>query len=1178
MKLRTLQLKAFGRFTERMLEFDPGEANLLVVYGQNEAGKSTTLRAIRDLLFGIPERTGDGYLHGNSRLRLGGCLENRSGDSLPFVRRKGRIATLRDAQDREPLDDGVLEPFLGSVKPDVFQTLFGIDHERLRKGGEELLQEDGEIGKLLFSAAGMVALQQRVRELEARIEDLFLPNARKPQINTGIALLRTVRDELKRVQLTEPAWKQHGKNFRSAEKRLEEVNAQLQQQRGEQQRLTRIQQALESVSAWKEIQRNLNSLATAPLLPDDFGERREAATTALEASLPQQENARKRLQLIEEELTQVQLPESLLSGRVRIRNLQESLGSHKKAQDDRKSLVGQRQEIGRRIERLLQELERPGDLAAIEQLRLPVVERTRIQELANEHGGVLADYEGARRAVSDLQDKLVSCRQRLTELGPVPETRELRQRLRRLHAEGALESAHRKVVAALAVLESQLGVLLAQLPGWTGSLEACERLPVPGEESVQRFTRDFDEQHRQLAMTGGKLRDLDSDERNLTQKLSDMIAAGSIPSDEELRVARERRDRGWELVLATWEQREEDLAATVAWLAETGLGSDLQAAYRHCVSLADELADRLRREADRVAEKQQWDEQHRSLLKRRQEVEQEDSTSRKRLAEFESDWRSLWELVGVAPLPPEEMLGWLKKHRTIVDRAADLREQQLAASNLAQQIEAARKELVPHMVSLEGGTVSTESSLRELLERAELACETSEGRRAELEQARSRIQELEADLSRAKSAEQQAAQVVSDWTSAWRAALAPLRLDPDTTSGQATQVLTQLTHLLELHDQSEGFRTRIEGIDADASAFQTSVETLVAEVAPDLGGRSSVEAAGELAQRLESAVRAETRHQTLVSDRQTTRQTLADAETAVREARLKLQRLCEEASCESVEQLRTAEQKSAARRSLEGQREGLSKQLRQLAGGRLIDEFLAEVDELNVDELSSQISSFRPLIESLEAEQTTLIGQVKEYQLKRDQMSGGDEAAQLAERCKQIEADLEEQVRELVVLQVTRSVLDRGIEQYRKKHQGPILNRASIVFSQMTCGSFAELRADQDEQGKPVLVGLRSADQTIVQISEMSDGTRDQLYLALRIASVENWNQQHEPLPFILDDVLINFDDDRATAALQVLADLSVTTQVIYFTHHLHLLDLAGKAIKPSRWHRHTLDSVSRTP
>ena len=84
-----------------------------------------------------------------------------------------------------------------------------------------------------------------------------------------------------------------------------------------------------------------------------------------------------------------------------------------------------------------------------------------------------------------------------------------------------------------------------------------------------------------------------------------------------------------------------------------------------------------------------------------------------------------------------------------------------------------------------------------------------------------------------------------------------------------------------------------------------------------------------------------------------------------------------------------------------------------------------------------------------------------------------------------------------------------------------------------------------------------------VRKSSLSEGSGDQLYLALRLASLETYLENHEPIPLVADDILIQFDNCRATAALQALADLSRCTQIILFTHHEHVRGLAKSCIDP---------------
>ena len=77
------------------------------------------------------------------------------------------------------------------------------------------------------------------------------------------------------------------------------------------------------------------------------------------------------------------------------------------------------------------------------------------------------------------------------------------------------------------------------------------------------------------------------------------------------------------------------------------------------------------------------------------------------------------------------------------------------------------------------------------------------------------------------------------------------------------------------------------------------------------------------------------------------------------------------------------------------------------------------------------------------------------------------------------------------------------------------------------------------------------------ELHQLSEGTRDQLYLALRLVALREHCAAAAPLPFIADDVLQTFDDGRATAALRALVALSAHMQVIVLTHHRHVADLA---------------------
>ena len=159
-------------------------------------------------------------------------------------------------------------------------------------------------------------------------------------------------------------------------------------------------------------------------------------------------------------------------------------------------------------------------------------------------------------------------------------------------------------------------------------------------------------------------------------------------------------------------------------------------------------------------------------------------------------------------------------------------------------------------------------------------------------------------------------------------------------------------------------------------------------------------------------------------------------------------------------------------------------------------------------------------------------------------------------------------------LRLGTQLLKKEIERYRQENQDPILRLASRYFSELTLGAFPDLRSDIDDSGNPILVGVCQDGRTKT-VEGMSSGTRDQLYLALRLATLEWRLEKHEPMPFIADDILINFDDHRSTATLKALAELARKNQVILFTHHRQIVEAVEALGRDGHIVVHPLGSVS---
>ena len=186
MEIRRIDFVAFGSFTNKSLVFDKKKAGLHIIYGSNEAGKSTALRGLNALLFGFHPKTPDNFKHDYKQLRIDGYLRLSNGSELEFARYKRMRKTLQTI-DGELLEDKVLLPYLQGVTQELFENLFGIDHPALVKGGKDILEQKGDTGQALFSASiGSQSIHAVTEKLESEACALFLSSGQKPVINSSI--------------------------------------------------------------------------------------------------------------------------------------------------------------------------------------------------------------------------------------------------------------------------------------------------------------------------------------------------------------------------------------------------------------------------------------------------------------------------------------------------------------------------------------------------------------------------------------------------------------------------------------------------------------------------------------------------------------------------------------------------------------------------------------------------------------------------------------------------------------------------------------------------------------------------------------------------------------------------------------------------------------------------------
>ena len=295
------------------------------------------------------------------------------------------------------------------------------------------------------------------------------------------------------------------------------------------------------------------------------------------------------------------------------------------------------------------------------------------------------------------------------------------------------------------------------------------------------------------------------------------------------------------------------------------------------------------------------------------------------------------------------------------------------------------------------------------------------------------------------------------------------------------------------------------------------------------------------------------------------------ADESVAKAGLRIESLVHEAGCEAVAELPECERRSALLVSMQKDREEVEQYLAE-QGGPALDDLVAEASKVDENGLPALVAGLDADIAGHEKNRSDLDQVIGSERKQAAMMQESSKAAEQSEAAAGFANQIREAVDRYLPLQAAAVLLSREIERYRCENQGPILVEANRLFPSLTRGSFIALKPDYGDGDEATLVGIR-ANGKPVRVEGMSDGTLDQLHLALRLATLGRHMQTHEPMPLILDDVLINFDDRRAKATLEALGEMASRTQVIFLTHHPRLCELAAAVVKGTDLFVHELDA-----
>lgn len=1168
MRLRCLDLARYGKFTDHVVDFgarpDQGP-DLHVIYGPNEAGKSTLFNAWLDLLFGIHPQSNYNFLHAYPAMRIGATVEI-DGTAHDFIRLKRQQNSLHDGRD-QPVSGATLQAALGGLDRDSYRTMFSLDSASLKQGGENILASRGDLGELLFSAsAGLGELSQDLAQIRAETEGFYKYRARSGELadlKSQLAALKTERETLD-TQASDYA--RLGKEYEEASTRYESAVEERRVLRAELSGVSAVLAALPWSAELDQLEVELNGLGDLPeVVP---GWRDEIAALLDEDARLEASGAEiaKEIDRLGGELDTLDLDQQILSIRDRIAALTPLRSRYDSAEED---LPDRRLQLGRIEGNIRHVLAALGEPEAKDPAALLLDARTQADladlldqrtALDTKQANARAELDGAAAKLEEASQALRSARRQAA--GPAADddagidfdqhpdalaalVRTLADIRRQDHGL-RLSTAER----GLAPARERLQAGLAALAPWRGSVDELQAMRAPPPSSLSAWKAESESLAHKAARLDDETDRLEQTLRRLKAEHDAMVQSADLHTDEAVRDLRRVRDQVWATHKST-------------------LDRDTAERFESAMSVHDQAADhRLANQAEAAKLRQ-------TTLQIAAVNADLDSVGASRAA---LETRSLAHRAGITgaiaslsdtldtAMTPGALEDWLRKRATALDLAQAARdlEHQITTAQQDRQVatDLLLQALAPFGCRPDAKTAQTELD-RLLLEAEQLVEQQTalaELRRS-LVAARSEVKRREADLQRIEDS-------AEAWLLAWKSVCAQSWLggrDRVPSPRHAREILTLLGQLAPEVKEQAGLSDRIEKMERDQAGYVQALTELAAGIGISSDAMPPAELARHLKGRLAAAENAEARWQALSAQRDQARARQREHLQAQAAHTGKRTQMLAALRADTLGEAALRVERGLRRNQLSEQAGKLTRQICSSLNCATIEETRIRLNQADPVALDTRKGELEADLDIHDSRVQQLYAAMARAGEARDAVGGDDAVARIEQQSRTLLMTIGEQAERYLRLSAGVIAMEQALTLYRERHRSTMMARASDAVRTISRGRYTSL-ASQPDKGRELLIALQR-DGPSIQVSEMSQGTEFQLYLALRIAGYHEFARARSTVPFIADDIMESFDDFRAEETFRLFAEMSGVGQVIYLTHHRHLCDIARAVCPEVRIH-----------
>jgi len=1131
MRLRHLGLERFGHFTGRGFDFGaPGDGpDFHIIHGPNEAGKTTAMEGALRLFYGFPHRDSYDFRHQRKNLRVSAVVEI-AGAPRHFTRLPLRSGALVD-ETGTALPEAALAAHLGGLGEEDYRKLLCLDDDTIERGGEEIAQARGDIGRLLFSAAAGVAdLSTALDAVREEADAIWRKRASTTRVAELKRALTEVEKAIREGDVSAGAWRKLKKalaHARDAEAAARATRDRLQTRAAERAAERRTLPQIAELDALAE--------RVAPFAA--YPERLDFDAESLVLLIAEESGVQSDIARLTEEIATLTSEREGLERRPDLDGLAEALD----ALDDLRSrdatagfdLARRRRELAAGAEAEMARAARdlgleaqidPGELA------LSPADITRLDAARAALRSAEATAETEARELAELTGRYEEAQAACDKAAPAPGAGAIAALLARHGAERLAPAAARarQAIEAAESTERAARDTLSHGGARFETLPACPMSPAEAGARAEAHA-DLDRRIAQAAEAQVERR---AEIAGLRAQAAQIVSGAALVPDAEAEALLAERGRLWQAHLAA-------------------LDTQSARAFEAAMAALDRAMQTRLAQARDLGELRRVEQAQAAAAARAEEAEARLDSLRARRAALEAEIAAAAAGVGLPePLSPADWRDWVAQHARAADAARALDDLRARHGRYLDRAERLLAELTPH---LDLADPDFDGALAEARARAE----AERAALAEAARARDARAALEGDIARRKARHEAALAAVTEADAAWHALVAELlgdRVAPDTLRAS----LDPLRALREAADRRAEAARRIAQMEADQAQFAAALADLARA-----HGIKQADTAAETHARLraarDAAQAAEARAQGLNTQ-------IATAREALRTARARLEEIAAQVEAKGrifpsgtpVDTLDALRRAAAQAQQVIRDRAEMARLERAVLselGAPDMAAARARLDGVTMWALDADAETLRADLATAERDLTAATEARVTAAQALAQVTGAADIAALAQRKATLELEIEAAARDHLALSLGHGLAEEAIRRYRDSHRSAMMTATEAAFAALTRGAYERLTTEPAGSDE-VLLAIDAAG-AAKRVAEMSKGTRFQLYLALRAAAHDQLVAQGTCLPFFCDDIFETFDEDRTAAACRVMARIGTRGQAIYLTHHRHVVEIA---------------------